>query len=221
MAASVSKLSTVKGEELSKMRKRFVNSFSSNSYVLAFVRHLCDLPNEELFSDFCIGILYECLSQDKPEMVSVYLSIYHLLKRLETGFDLDLDSAASLRCLINHSKRTSGKDCIALDGYFIDLVQAQVETYLIAIESKVKEPLRSLCSKLTLPTDISVKLHTLCCAYMTFYGWPTEYEIEAVVSFLKGLPNQRMISQGVVCVLAKSRFPTLTSKVIASIWSLL
>lgn len=89
--------------------ENFIKSFSADPLILAFANHLCRPPsfsyspssnnNKERGTDetsdaaslatFCTSVLYECLTQDKPEILQTYLSIYqtfqHQSRQVQQG----------------------------------------------------------------------------------------------------------------------------------------
>jgi hypothetical protein len=45
------------------------------------------LEEEVIFARFCTGVLYECLTQDKAELLTTYLSIYHTVRNMPRASD--------------------------------------------------------------------------------------------------------------------------------------
>jgi hypothetical protein len=60
-----------------------VKVFSADPQMLAFAQHLCDTKDAPDLASFCTGILEECLGADKPEAISIYLTLYVCLQRLK------------------------------------------------------------------------------------------------------------------------------------------
>ena len=71
-----------------------IASFSDDSTVLSFAKHFCginkargDTMTVEPFSleGFCTWVLFECLVQDTPEAISLYLALRAAIKRAQSG----------------------------------------------------------------------------------------------------------------------------------------
>ena len=72
---------------LSESSYKIIQSFTENPQLLAFAQHMCDntrimtnvsdtwLGIAESFEDFCASILCECLSEEKPDALMIYLSL--------------------------------------------------------------------------------------------------------------------------------------------------
>lgn len=62
----------------------FVQSVSSDPQILALVKHVCHsdgfdtTTSTQEMREFCTDVLHKCLSQNKPFMVGIYLSLYRL-----------------------------------------------------------------------------------------------------------------------------------------------
>lgn len=77
-------------------RTHFVQAFSSDPNILAFVQHFCSSvdslgllqsnPRALEFNSFCTSVLYECLSNGSPEMLSVYMELLSTVDRLAFGY---------------------------------------------------------------------------------------------------------------------------------------
>ncbi|KAJ3213973.1 Anaphase-promoting complex subunit 1, partial [Clydaea vesicula] len=65
-----------------KDMEEFIKSFSQDPITLSFANNFCCLPRKNLtlksydMAAFCTSVLYDCLTQDKPEIIQTYLSIY-------------------------------------------------------------------------------------------------------------------------------------------------
>jgi hypothetical protein len=83
----------VDGKTVEELREFFVKSFSSDPNILAFTTHFCNdllsdnrtlganVPSGSI-SEFSTAVLFECLSEDKPEAMGIYLEIYRNIKQL-------------------------------------------------------------------------------------------------------------------------------------------
>jgi hypothetical protein len=67
----------------------FIKIFSSDPQVQAFTRHLCEVSSANIYdkgqelSTFCTEILSECLNENKPEAIQIYLALYQVQRSLE------------------------------------------------------------------------------------------------------------------------------------------
>ena len=66
---------------LQSSKSQFVKGFSGKSNILVFVNECCndsfvkDSEKTKRFSDFCTSIVYECLSNETPELLFTYLQL--------------------------------------------------------------------------------------------------------------------------------------------------
>eukprot|EP00511_Aplanochytrium_stocchinoi_P000791 CAMPEP_0204833416 /NCGR_PEP_ID=MMETSP1346-20131115/16761_1 /ASSEMBLY_ACC=CAM_ASM_000771 /TAXON_ID=215587 /ORGANISM="Aplanochytrium stocchinoi, Strain GSBS06" /LENGTH=190 /DNA_ID=CAMNT_0051965937 /DNA_START=180 /DNA_END=752 /DNA_ORIENTATION=- len=65
---------------------------TDSPHLLAFSRHFCTDASdncgnsEEIeFSDFCSTVLYECLADEKPELINTFIELYHSVRNLPRG----------------------------------------------------------------------------------------------------------------------------------------
>jgi anaphase-promoting complex subunit 1 len=84
------------GELIQKSREEFMQSFISDTNVLAFARHFCGESSDPFYST----MLYECLSQEKPEMIQTYLFLHNTLKRFYQ--DLSIADAWNVKIMIRY-----------------------------------------------------------------------------------------------------------------------
>ena len=62
----------------------FVRAFSADPNVLAFVRHFCAPVTGDVNGPSYTGLLYECLTRNKPEMLQAYMSLAQIVRGLGT-----------------------------------------------------------------------------------------------------------------------------------------
>jgi anaphase-promoting complex subunit 1 len=71
-----------------KHNRDFISAFSADPSILAFAQLFCTTShsstnnNHHDASGFYTSVLYECLTQEKPEMVGTYLSLYHTVNNM-------------------------------------------------------------------------------------------------------------------------------------------
>jgi hypothetical protein len=65
-------------------RERTLQAFCNEAVLLAFAQHMCAAPaSAPRLREFCEAILYECLTEEKAELIPAYLHLYHLALRLQ------------------------------------------------------------------------------------------------------------------------------------------
>lgn len=80
-------------------KAELVQAFSGDPEVLSFAKYMCtpqpvetegsahaaDADEKADFTEFCTGVLYECLTSDKPEMLAVYTALYNAAREFESS----------------------------------------------------------------------------------------------------------------------------------------
>lgn len=60
-------------------RERTLQAFCNEAVLLAFAQHMCAEPSSvPQLREFCEAILYECLAEEKADLIPAYLHLYHL-----------------------------------------------------------------------------------------------------------------------------------------------
>ncbi|KAK9766803.1 Anaphase-promoting complex subunit 1 [Basidiobolus ranarum] len=91
-------LSNLKGAPAVIEDMNFLKSFSADPQLQAFAQYFCDIQNDSTtphgtsltntgpggLSEFCRSVLYECVTKDKPEILHIYLALYHSLQSLRS-----------------------------------------------------------------------------------------------------------------------------------------
>jgi hypothetical protein len=118
---------------------QFIQAYSSSPHISSLLKHLCSSPSQPI-SQFCKRIVVECVSQDKLEMVPLYIWLYHTVHRIVDGKGT-VDDVTSVACMIEFVK--SNEDaCFLLDRRYMDLVTHQLHEYFTSLEtSTLKEEL--------------------------------------------------------------------------------
>ncbi|WCJ19904.1 Anaphase-promoting complex subunit 1 [Euphorbia peplus] len=65
---------------------QLVSTFSSNPSLISFAQLCCD-PSwnnryDKDFQEFCLQVLYECITKDRPALVQVYISLYSTIESM-------------------------------------------------------------------------------------------------------------------------------------------
>jgi anaphase-promoting complex subunit 1 len=229
--------SSIAGESdmtrLLEMRDQFIQSYSSSPQISSFVKYLCH-PNRKdesslAFSLFCTTILYECLSQDKLEMIPIYIWIYHAVHRfIETDTRNGL-ICKSLSCIIEFAKqiRINHPEVRSIiDTNYINLIMQRLNSFFDGIESHVfkgkyliQNTLLQYLKQGSLP-KLESQERALVTSYLKFYQWPLTNDIEPICSFMLKAKQDKMPAK-VVSVLLKNQFKSIPIRTITKMISLL
>ncbi|XP_075104821.1 anaphase-promoting complex subunit 1-like isoform X3 [Nicotiana tabacum] len=159
------------------MVDQLISTFSSNPSLISFAQLCCD-PNWNSrsdidFQEFCLQVLFECVSKDRAALLQVYLSLYTTIGSMvdqitsrssnlqDTLFISSLKIALAYSNGLLSKRSTSSKEGI---------VQS---TFLGSVQKRVDEILNS---SLEFPKDFST--------YMKSGKWPTEDSERRVSSTL-------------------------------------
>lgn len=95
-------------EQVLRARQRFVKSFSSDPKVVSFLTYFCDSEKGDGQSSavFCLRLLYECLTQDKPEVIGVVLWIMNTVKDLRKEY-ANPEDILNLKLILSAGNRSS------------------------------------------------------------------------------------------------------------------
>jgi Anaphase-promoting complex sub unit 1 C-terminal domain len=123
---------------------------------------------------FCMQILYECLCQDKMEMVPIYVSLFHDLNRIRSGYNPTSLDAIYIRIIIDFVKQCqlAGEECV-LDPTFTDWFRHDVTD----IWTSRLGQLLPICGKQylitgCLPPSLTTSQYQVTMALLEFFQWP-------------------------------------------------
>ncbi|KAG8390120.1 hypothetical protein BUALT_Bualt01G0050500 [Buddleja alternifolia] len=156
---------------------QLVSTFSSDPSLIAFARLFCDsswsnrqvllfnslLLSELDFQEFCLQVLFECVSKDRPALLQVYLSLYttigSMVDSVASGTFVSSDSLSisSLKIALAYNEALSNGRLTTSRG---EIVQS---AFLGSLKKRVEE-------LLTHSTDLKADL----CAYTTSGEWPAD-----------------------------------------------
>ncbi|XP_019433711.1 PREDICTED: anaphase-promoting complex subunit 1 [Lupinus angustifolius] len=124
---------------------QLVGTFSSDPSLIAFAQLCCDPSwhnrSDVDFKDFCLQVLFECVSKDRPALLQVYLSLYTtveaMVNQVGTGaivFGDSLSISGFKLALIYIEALMTGKLCASKGGIvqstFVGSLRKQVEELL-------------------------------------------------------------------------------------------
>ena len=118
-----------------------IRSFTEDLRLLGFAQYFCDGRDAMDPNDLCLNeastsqlfkrILYDCLTEEKPEAVSLHLSLLRLVSLIRN--DVSIEAVGNLRFLLDYYagfKQTSA--CISnlslLNGEFLEHINVSVDS---------------------------------------------------------------------------------------------
>ncbi|KAH9618819.1 hypothetical protein KSS87_009167 [Heliosperma pusillum] len=73
---------------------QLVSTFSSDPSLIAFAQLCCDSSwnnrSDVDFQEFCLQVLFECVSKDRPALLQVYISLYTMIKSMSDQVTQDV-----------------------------------------------------------------------------------------------------------------------------------
>ncbi|KAL2526600.1 Anaphase-promoting complex subunit 1 [Abeliophyllum distichum] len=147
--------------------EQLVSTFSSDPSLIAFAQLFCDPSSNSIsdidFQDFCLQLLFECVSKDRPALLQVYLSLYTtigcMVDSVVSGTYISSDSLflSSLKIAVAYEEALLSGKLTSSKG---EIVQS---AFLGALRKRVEEIL-----------NFSLDLRTDFSAYIKSGRWPTE-----------------------------------------------
>ncbi|XP_065870277.1 anaphase-promoting complex subunit 1 isoform X2 [Euphorbia lathyris] len=168
---------------------QLVSTFSSNPSLIAFAQLCCD-PSwnsryGEDFQEFCLQVLYECITKDRPALVQVYISLYSTIEcmadqvRNSTLVFEDSLHISSLKLALTYNEALlSGRLTTSRGG----VVQS---VFLGSLRKKLEELF-----------VFSESLKNDLCIYLNTARWPNEEKNSILLSWYLqwyGVPNPSVI----------------------------
>ncbi|CAN0909752.1 Anaphase-promoting complex subunit 1 [Linum grandiflorum] len=181
---------------------QLVSTFSSDPSLIAFAQLCCDASwnsrSDVNFQQFCLQVLFECISRDRPALLQVYLSLYttlaSLAEQVSNGTLILRDSLAisSLKLALTYNeavargKLTTGQGSI-VQSTFLGSLKKRVEE-LLNHSDELKNDLRIYLSSGKWPDDEGNSV--LLSWYLQWFGVPSPSVINAAMAKLKprGIP---------------------------------
>ncbi|KAJ0235224.1 Anaphase-promoting complex subunit 1 [Hirschfeldia incana] len=188
-----------------------VSTFSSDPSLIAFAQLCCDKSwndrSDSDFKEFCLQVLFDCISKDRPALLQVYLSLYTTIGSMadllvkSDGNVGDSLSISSLKVALAYNEAvTSGR--LASSGGFVQSI------FLASLGKRCEEILN--CS-----TELKINLRK----YLTSEAWPGDHnsklqkDVILLSWYLKwfSVPSPSIIKAAVEKI--KSKFKVSTSAV--------
>ncbi|KAL9278535.1 Anaphase-promoting complex subunit 1 [Arabidopsis thaliana] len=185
-----------------------VSTFSSDPSLIAFAQLCCDKSwnnrSDSEFKEFCLQVLFDCISKDRPALLQVYLSLYttigsmaDLLVKSDSNMSDSL-SISSLKVALAYNEAVStGR--LASSGGFVQSI------FLASLRKRCEEVLN--CS-----TELKINLRN----YLTSEAWPydknskLQKDIIILSWYLKwfNVPSPSIIKAAVEKIKSKSKNST-------------
>ncbi|KAG5408099.1 hypothetical protein IGI04_004418 [Brassica rapa subsp. trilocularis] len=184
-----------------------VSTFSSDPSLIAFAQLCCDKSwndrSDSDFKEFCLQVLFDCISKDRPALLQVYLSLYttigsmaDLLVKSHSNV-CDSLSISSLKVALAYNEAVSSGRLASSSGGFVQSI------FLASLGKRCEEILNS-----------STELKTNLRDYLTSEAWPDDQKDLILLSwYLKwfSVPSPSIIKAAVEKI--KSKFKISASAI--------
>ncbi|XP_022745935.1 anaphase-promoting complex subunit 1-like isoform X2 [Durio zibethinus] len=147
--------------------EQLVSTFSSDPSLIAFAQLCCDLSwngrSHVDFQEFCLQVLFECISKDRPSLLQIYLSLYTTIGSLAEQVSSsnivvsDSLSLSNLKLALSYNEAVLRGRLTTARGSIVQSI------FLGSLRKRVEELLN--CSE-ALKTDL--------CNYLNFGSWPND-----------------------------------------------
>lgn len=195
---------------MQQIRERFLSLFSHSPEVLAFVQTFCN-TNEETteLSNFCIQILYDCICEDKLDLLPSYMGIYDHLKKFTSPPTSSQSSlyGLAIACILEIYRQHQlhhQTDDFLIDGKFLDYVKGVVDEYFTTMATQYFSTISEFVRTGVFPLDTPARTCSIISSYAAFKRWPDsrlypEIERAAVAS--------KTTNPHTLCILLSHQFP--------------
>lgn len=179
---------------------QLVSTFSSDPSLIAFAQLCCDPSwnsrSDSDFQEFCLQVLFECVSKDRPALLQVYLSLYTMLgcvaDQVTGGVSILSDSLfiVSLKLALAYNeallKGRFGNSRGIIQSTFLGSLRKRVEE-LLNHSSELENDLQNYLKSGRWPNENSQhsNLSTLLALYLQWYGVPPPSAVKTAVEKIK------------------------------------
>ncbi|KAI8901653.1 hypothetical protein BC833DRAFT_576741 [Globomyces pollinis-pini] len=193
-------LGVVDKERLLKVRERFIQCFSSNPQIISFVKYMCNLElDDQLSTDtstFNTSVLYDCLSQDKPNILPLYISIYHKMAQFSSQKYLNTNELMDIKNLITYFRHTQYLNAqsnreILLNASFMDVTESKIKMIFRKmldqsdVETEtINKTLTYYCQNGRLPDGLDLVQWRQANAYLSYNMWPSSTQMSQLIDWL-------------------------------------
>ncbi|PPD81551.1 hypothetical protein GOBAR_DD21537 [Gossypium barbadense] len=185
---------------------QLVSTFSSDPSLIAFAQLCCDLSwnsrSDVDFQEFCLQVLFECISKDRPALLQVYLSLYTTIgslaeqvsnSNLLVGDSLSVSSLKVLPLALSYNEavmtgRLATSRGSIVQSVFLGSLRKRVEELLNSAE-QLKTDLHNYLNSGSWPNDGSfgVKSSTILSWYLQWFGVPAAPTVKTMVDKIKSM----------------------------------
>ncbi|KDP44743.1 hypothetical protein JCGZ_01243 [Jatropha curcas] len=180
---------------------QLVSTFSSDPSLIAFAQLCCDPSwnsrSDADFQEFCLQVLYECISKDRPALLQVYLSLYttigSMVDQVTNGTFVFRDSLAisSLKLALTYNEAllkgslTTSRGGV-VQSIFLGSLRKQVEE-LLKLSEQSKNYLYNYLNSARWPDDETQgeKDSVIHSWYLQWFGVPAPSVIQMAMEKLK------------------------------------
>lgn len=173
-----------------KSREAFIKSVSASPPLVAFAEHFCKPENDgstsSSFTSFCTNVLYECLKDDKPDVLRAYLWLYDTTKNLDA---LDCQSMRNLKiisALFDKTKTLNAEmkapffePCLIQHDY-LDIIKTKINNYFRIVEkqedSRLGWMLNHFASQGESFLGVTKADFVRLGCYLSFFEWPYSFD---------------------------------------------
>lgn len=181
---------------------QLVSTFSSDPSLIAFAQLCCDPSwksrSDNDFQEFCLQVLFECVSKDRPALLQVYLSLYTTIGSMvdeitsDSCTSGDTLSLASLKLALAYTEALINRrlaiptDSI-IHSTFLGSVRKRVEEIFNNLSMNLKSDLREYIRSGTWPREDSRgwKRTKLLSWYLQWYNVPPTNSLRQAIEKLK------------------------------------
>ncbi|KFK24970.1 hypothetical protein AALP_AA8G049400 [Arabis alpina] len=178
-----------------------VSTFSSDPSLIAFAQLCCDKSwndrSDSDFKEFCLQVLFDCISKDRPALLQVYLSLYttfgsmaDLLVKSDSNV-CDSLSISSLKVALAYNEAVSSGRLASSGGFVQSIFLASLGKRCEEIlnrSTELKINLRNYLTSEARPYDYNSKLQkdlTILSWYLKWFSVPSPSIIKAAVEKIK------------------------------------
>eukprot|EP00026_Physarum_polycephalum_P000617 Phypoly_transcript_00618.p1 GENE.Phypoly_transcript_00618~~Phypoly_transcript_00618.p1 ORF type:complete len:1448 (+),score=229.82 Phypoly_transcript_00618:543-4346(+) len=198
----------IKREVSTRNWEEFLEAFSSDPSILAFVRLFCneDTPAGSFFT----SVLYECLTHEKPEILQTYIYFRNGAKKLQshisTSFVMNVrmviayyeEMVASKTASIKNSTTDITANKPLLQSFFVGSLKNTLDAFFAQLFFDGDEStLATYLESGTLPKLFELnqafaepRMRLLFGAYLAFYEIPTPVELGLIHARVRNVPAQ-------------------------------
>ncbi|MCD7447535.1 Anaphase-promoting complex subunit 1 [Datura stramonium] len=207
----------------SDMVDQLISTFSSNPSLISFAQLCCDpnwnsrqvplyslliqvntlaiifLTQSDIdFQEFCLQVLFECVSKDRPALLQVYLSLYTTIGSMvdritssssnlqDTLFISSLKIALAYNNGLLSKKSTSSKEGI-VQSTFLGSVQKRVEE-ILSSSLEFQKDFSTYTKSGRWPTeDDGRRASTFLSWYVQWYNVPSPFEVKRALDKIKAI----------------------------------